>query len=31
MAQEALESHIECMRELGQMIPEPSSLDDIMS
>jgi predicted RNase H-like HicB family nuclease len=31
MAQEALESHIECMLELGQMIPEPSSLDDIMT
>src|SRR5687768_6155988 len=31
MAQEALESHIECMRELGQVIPEPSALDDIMA
>jgi predicted RNase H-like HicB family nuclease len=31
MAQEALESHIECMVELGQIIPEPSPLDDIMA
>ena len=31
MAQEALEAHIECMRELAQTIPQPSSLDDIMS
>jgi predicted RNase H-like HicB family nuclease len=31
MAQEALEGHIECMRELRQMIPEPSSLDSIMA
>lgn len=31
MAQEALEAHMECMRELGQVIPEPSSLDAIMA
>ena len=31
MAQEALEAHIECMLELGQMIPEPSPLDDVMA
>lgn len=31
MAQEAIEAHIECMRELRQMIPEPSSLDCIMA
>jgi predicted RNase H-like HicB family nuclease len=31
MALEALEAHIECMRELGQMIPEPSGLDAIMA
>jgi predicted RNase H-like HicB family nuclease len=31
MAQEALEAHIECMRDLGQMIPAPSSLDAIMA
>jgi predicted RNase H-like HicB family nuclease len=31
MAQGALESHIECMVELGQIIPEPSPLDDIMA
>jgi predicted RNase H-like HicB family nuclease len=31
MAQEALEAHVECMRELGQPIPEPLSLDDVMS
>jgi predicted RNase H-like HicB family nuclease len=31
MAQEALETHIECMRELGHIIPEPSAIDDIMA
>jgi predicted RNase H-like HicB family nuclease len=31
MAREALEGHIECMREIGQSIPEPSSLDSIMA
>jgi predicted RNase H-like HicB family nuclease len=31
MAQEALEAHIECMLELGQRIPEPSSLDGVMA
>jgi predicted RNase H-like HicB family nuclease len=31
MAHEALEAHIECMLELGQMIPEPSSLDEVMA
>ena len=31
MAQEALEAHIECMRELGQMIPKPSALDAVMA
>ena len=31
MAQEALEGHIECMLELGQLIPEPSALDDVMA
>ena len=31
MAQEALEAHIECMLELGQIIPEPSSLDEVMA
>ena len=31
LAQEALDSHIECLRELAQTIPQPSSLDDIMS
>jgi predicted RNase H-like HicB family nuclease len=31
MAQEAIEAHIECMRELGQMIPQPSLLDDVMT
>ena len=31
MAAEALEAHIECMVELGQMIPAPSPLDDVMA
>jgi predicted RNase H-like HicB family nuclease len=31
MAQEALGAHIECMRDLGQMIPAPSSLDAILA
>jgi predicted RNase H-like HicB family nuclease len=31
MAEEALEAHIECARDLGQIIPEPSSLDVIMA
>jgi predicted RNase H-like HicB family nuclease len=31
MAQEALEAHIGCMRELRQLIPEPSPLDDVMA
>ncbi len=31
MAREALAAHIECMRELGQTIPEPSALDDVMA
>jgi predicted RNase H-like HicB family nuclease len=30
MAQEALEAHIGCMVELGQAIPAPSALDDVM-
>ena len=30
MAQEALEAHIECMVEFGQMIPE-ASLDDVVT
>jgi predicted RNase H-like HicB family nuclease len=31
MAQEALKAHIECMAELGQTIPQPSPLDDVMA
>ena len=31
MAQEALQAHVECMVELGQRVPEPSSLDDVMA
>ena len=31
MAQEAREAHIECMRELRQPVPEPSSVDSIMA
>jgi len=31
MAQEALEAHIECMVDLGQMIPEASSLEDVVA
>jgi predicted RNase H-like HicB family nuclease len=31
MAGEALAGHIECMRDLGQMIPEPSGLDAIVA
>jgi predicted RNase H-like HicB family nuclease len=31
MAQEALEAHIGCMLELGQTIPEPSPLDQVMA
>ena len=31
MAREALEAHMECMRELGQTIPSPSALDAIMA
>ena len=31
MAAEALEAHIECMVELGQMIPAASPLDDVMA
>jgi predicted RNase H-like HicB family nuclease len=31
MAQEALEAHIECMVELGQPIPVPSALDEVMA
>jgi predicted RNase H-like HicB family nuclease len=31
MAREALEGHIGCMRQIGQSIPEPSSLDSIMA
>ena len=31
MAREALEAHIECMAELGQTIPQPSPLDDVMA
>ena len=31
MAQEALEAHLECLRELGQTIPRPSALDAIMA
>lgn len=30
MAQEALAGHIECMRDDGDSLPTPSSLDDIM-
>jgi predicted RNase H-like HicB family nuclease len=31
MAQEALQAHVECMVELGQALPEPSSLDEVMA
>jgi predicted RNase H-like HicB family nuclease len=31
MAQEALQAHVECMVELGQALPEPSSLDAVMA
>lgn len=31
IAREALEAHIGCMFELGQAIPEPSLLDDVMA
>ena len=31
MAQEALHAHVECMVELCQRVPEPSSLDDVMA
>ena len=31
MAREALEAHIECMLELGQGIPAPSSVDGVMA
>jgi len=31
MAQEALEAHIECMCELGQIVPEPSVLENVMA
>jgi predicted RNase H-like HicB family nuclease len=31
MAQEALEGHVEYMIELGQAVPEPSSLEDVMA
>ena len=31
MAREALEGRIECMLDLGQMIPEPSSLEAVMA
>jgi predicted RNase H-like HicB family nuclease len=31
MAQEALEAHVECMVDLSQTIPEPSSLDVVMA
>jgi predicted RNase H-like HicB family nuclease len=31
MAQEALEAHIECLVELGQTIPEPLSLEEVMA
>ena len=30
MAREALEGHIGCMRDLGLMVPEPSSLEAVM-
>jgi predicted RNase H-like HicB family nuclease len=31
MAREALEAHIECMAGLGQPLPQPSSLDEVMA
>ena len=31
MAEEALQAHIECMIDLGQAIPAPSSLESIMA
>ena len=31
MALEALTGHIEVMRETGESVPEPSSLDEVMS
>ncbi|MFT8655948.1 MAG: type II toxin-antitoxin system HicB family antitoxin [Acetobacter papayae] len=31
MAKEALEGHIACMREDGEAIPAPSSLEDVMA
>jgi predicted RNase H-like HicB family nuclease len=31
MAHEALEAHIECMAGLGQPLPQPSSLDEVMA
>jgi len=31
MAQEALETHIACLLELGQVIPAPSGLEAVMS
>jgi predicted RNase H-like HicB family nuclease len=31
MAQEALEMHIKCLRELGHIIPDPSAIEDIMA
>jgi predicted RNase H-like HicB family nuclease len=31
MAQEALETHIECLLELGKVIPAPSGLEAVMS
>lgn len=30
-AHEALQAHVECMVELGQALPEPSSLDAVMA
>jgi predicted RNase H-like HicB family nuclease len=31
MAQEALETHVQCMVDLRQAVPEPSSLDAVMA
>ena len=31
MAREALAGHIEAMRDTGQAVPDPSSLDEVMS
>src|SRR5687767_9447010 len=31
MAQEALQADVDCLVDLGQRVPEPSSLDDVMA